>query len=216
MHHGRHDRGNALVVVVLVFAVLLPVFPAFSGAVSGTITGDGVTTRTGPGVEYEKVGRLHTGAHVTVLEEAEKWLKVIDPDGEEVWVFARWVEMAPQESEPEKMPPSDSEPEREEAPLPEGEPETAKTPDVEDQGEQESAPLQAETKQPVSEPETTTMVQETPAVEPPPLIEDEGGGVPWVWIGAGATAAGVLGYFLLSAEEETSDTGSLHIHVEFP
>jgi hypothetical protein len=59
-------------------------------------------------------------------------------------------------------------------------------------------------------------VQEASVVTPPPLIEEEGGRVPWILIGAGATAAGVLGYLILAGEDEEPNTGSLHIRVEFP
>lgn len=194
MPRGRHPRATQAAAVLLICTVvLLPLPKAFSGELIGIITGDGVTTRTGPGVEYEKVGRLHTGDQTTVLEERGKWLKIIDPDGREVWVFATWVELVPMEPEPEPEPLPKPEPELEEEPSPQPEPELT-----------------------AREPEPALTVQEAVAVEPPPLLEEKDRSVPWIWIGVGATAAGVLGYFALSGEEKRSDTGSLHVHVEFP
>jgi hypothetical protein len=194
-----------MAVVLIYSVVLLPLHKALSGELSGRITGDGVTTRTGPGVEYEKVDRLHTGAQVTVVEESGKWLKVIDPDGREVWVFARWVELLSSEPEPGAEPSSQQEPELEETPPLRLEPELEEPPAP----QPESEPKPRETR-------VASSVQESLAVEPPPLLEEKGGTVPWILIGAGATAAGVLGYLALSGEEKESDTGSLNFYVEFP
>jgi hypothetical protein len=172
MPHGKHPRATQGIASVLIgILALLPLRDCFSDELIGIITGDGVTTRAGPGVEYEKVGRLHTGDHTTVLEEREKWLKM-KPDEQP---------LLPHESESTEQPLAQPEP----------------------------GPVNREF-------EPTPAVQEALAVTPPPLVEEKGRSIPWIWIGAGVTAAGVLGYALLSGEEKASETGSVHIHVEFP
>jgi hypothetical protein len=182
MPRGRHPQATTAAAVFLICTLLgLPFYEALSEETVGIITGDGVTTRTGPGVDFEKVGRLHTGDQATIVEEHDKWLKILDPQGREVWVFARWVEIVPPE------------PGMEEQPDPQPEPKP---------NDDEIKP--------------TVAVQEASSVTPPPLIEEEGGHTPWIWIGAGAAAAGALGYFILAGEDEEPNTGSLHIRVEFP
>ncbi|MBN1424487.1 SH3 domain-containing protein [Candidatus Fermentibacteria bacterium] len=56
-----------------------------------------------------------------------------------------------------------------------------------------------------------------PSVLPsPPLVpETHKGGLPWLWIGAGAVATGVVTALVLSGGED-KDTGSLSFHVVFP
>ena len=194
MQRCNYPRTTQFLASVLAgILTLLPLGECLSDEQIGIITGDGVTTRAGPGVEYEKAGRLHTGDHVTVLEQYEKWLKIVDPDGRMVWVFASWVDVIPVEPKAQEQPPEEPELKPEEEPLP----------------LLESEPVQQRI-------EPAEVVQETLPVAPPPLVEEKGRSIPWIWIGAGATVAGALGYALLSTEETSSETGSLHIHVEFP
>jgi hypothetical protein len=57
---------------------------------------------------------------------------------------------------------------------------------------------------------------DTTVIAPPPLlVTKEGRSLPWLWIGAGIAAAGVIGALALSGGEETAN-GSLSFHVVFP
>jgi len=182
-------RGSAVARVLtalLCYSLLsLPPIPsAFAQISKGIVGGDGVTTRSGPGVEFDRVGRLQTGDDVMVLEESGKWLRVLDPKGSEVWVFAKWVDQIPLEPEVEEVTPG------------------------------ELAPVQISPAAVDSLDQAA--IEESLAVAPPPLIDKKERNVPWLWIGAGATVAGVVGLLALSGEEKKDDEGSLSFYIEFP
>jgi SH3-like domain-containing protein len=56
-------------------------------------TGD-VDIRSGPGTSNEALGVLHSGQKVTVLAEERGWYRFRKEDGEEGWVYRRWLEAA--------------------------------------------------------------------------------------------------------------------------
>jgi uncharacterized protein YgiM (DUF1202 family) len=56
-------------------------------------TGD-VYIRSGPGTSNEVLGVLHSGQTVTVLAEERGWYRFRKEDGEEGWVYRRWLEAA--------------------------------------------------------------------------------------------------------------------------
>lgn len=163
------------------FMLMFPLPRASAGTEMGLITGDGVNTRSGPGVEFDKVGRFQSGDRVTILDEADKWLKVRDEEGREVWVFARWVERLPVEPEPEPPKPV------------------------------RILPSPAD-----SLPVIMAEEQEIP-IEAPPLIDQKERRFPWLWIGAGAAAAGGVAILALSGDNGADETsGSLTFDIQFP
>jgi|GEM_PF-3376529 len=175
--------------LVICFTIFLgPSYRVFAQQINGIITGDGVTTRSGPGVEFDKIGRLKTGDRVTVLEEQGRWLRILDAEGREVWVFSRWVDQVVAEEEPEEK---ILEPAL--APKPEVEPETIDT-------------------------ETVTADEAEAFEQPPLITDDEKGGFPWLWVGLGAAAVGAVAVVAASGGDESAEetTGTLLFDIEFP
>lgn len=67
---------------------------------------------------------------------------------------------------------------------------------------------------------SVTTVETSPPAQPdsmppPPMVQAHRRHVPWLWIGAGVVAAGVVGALAFSGDEGAS-TGSLGFRVEFP
>jgi uncharacterized protein YraI len=171
----RSVQAHVLSAYLSIAVLAAPFLGLAEPARMGVITGDGVTMRAGPGVTSDKVGRLMTGDWVTILESAGEWYKILDPHGQPAWVFARWVDEVPMESQ---------------------------TPGA--------GPLSVTTVEaPEAAPSDT-------AAAPPPLIEHHQRHLPWLWIGAGTLAVGVVGALALSAGDDESSAGSLSFHVEFP
>jgi len=168
-------QARALSVYLSAAVLTAPLLSLAEPARMGVITGDGVTMREGPGVNFDKVGRLMTGEWVTILESTEDWHKILDPRGQVAWVFARWVDEVPMESQ-----------------------------------KPGAGPLSVTT---VESPDLAAIGDSTAV--PPPLIQQRERHLPWLWIGAGVLAAGVIGAVALSGGDEGS-TGSLNFHVEFP
>ena len=56
------------------------------------VTADVLNVRAGPGVQYERTGRLMSGAHVSGWHESGNWVLVTDAAGVAGWVSKTWVE----------------------------------------------------------------------------------------------------------------------------
>ncbi|MDF2564748.1 MAG: hypothetical protein K0Q53_1143 [Massilibacillus sp.] len=57
---------------------------------TGTLTGNGVNVRTGPGTDYPSVSKISKGSVVTIKEQAFGWYKVVLPDGNTTGWIASW------------------------------------------------------------------------------------------------------------------------------
>lgn len=57
---------------------------------TGTITGNQVNVRTGPGTNYPSIKKMQKGDVVTIKEQAFGWYKVVLPDGENTGWIASW------------------------------------------------------------------------------------------------------------------------------
>ncbi|MFS0780797.1 N-acetylmuramoyl-L-alanine amidase [Bacillus sp. 1P06AnD] len=64
-----------------------------------------INARSGPGTQYEKVGRVHKGDEFSILQEEQGWYKVKLDSGELVWIASWLTEKAEvQDKEEPKMP----------------------------------------------------------------------------------------------------------------
>jgi N-acetylmuramoyl-L-alanine amidase len=84
-----------------------PTAAAPGTAVTATLTAgvDGANVRTGPGTEYERIGRLEPGDTAVITGKYERWFQ-IDYNGTPAWV-ANWVvEATGAENVPEVEPPA--------------------------------------------------------------------------------------------------------------
>jgi len=79
-----------LLCIILGCAMLLP---NFALAASGSITGDMVNMRTGPGLSYPRIKYLYKGNPVTVNSEANGWISV-SHNGQEGYVYSDYVAIA--------------------------------------------------------------------------------------------------------------------------
>ena len=75
----------------LVFALLLSVLPAMSGA-EGTISANKLNVRVKPGTKYEVVARLDKGHKVNVLKHENEWYMIAAPPETRVFVARSFVE----------------------------------------------------------------------------------------------------------------------------
>lgn len=58
---------------------------------TGTVTGNNVNVRTGPGTNYPSVTKVNQGTVVTIKEQAFGWYKVVLPDGSTTGWIASWL-----------------------------------------------------------------------------------------------------------------------------
>ena len=186
MHFNAPFRFLSFVLCLMI--LLGPSYRVFAQDIQGVIIGDGVTTRSGPGVEYDKIGRLKAGDHVSIMEQQDKWLRIIDTEGREVWVFSRWVEQVDIEEEPEEIVP---------VPVQTREPEIA--------------PIDTEA-------ETTPADDADAVEQPPLIVQEEKGGFPWLWVGLGTAVVGAVAVVAASGGDDSADesTGTLVFDIEFP
>ena len=80
----------------LILAIAL-VLPGAAFAASGTITGDMVNLRTGPGLEYSRIQYLYRGNPVTVKGESNGWVSV-SYNGKDGYVYSDYVALSPSSS----------------------------------------------------------------------------------------------------------------------
>ena len=80
----------------LILAIAL-VLPGAAFAASGTITGDMVNLRTGPGLEYSRIQYLYRGTPVTVKGESNGWVSV-SYNGKDGYVYSDYVALSPSSS----------------------------------------------------------------------------------------------------------------------
>jgi hypothetical protein len=75
-----------------VLATSTPV-PPMSTPITATVEAEALNVRTGPGVEYDRIGvvRKGDGLDVVARTPAGDWLKVIAPDGTEGWVAVAYI-----------------------------------------------------------------------------------------------------------------------------
>lgn len=61
--------------------------------ITATVEAEALNMRTGPGVEYDRIGVVRGGDVLNIMARtpAADWLKVIGPDGTEGWVAAAYV-----------------------------------------------------------------------------------------------------------------------------
>ena len=57
------------------------------------VTADALNVRAGPGVQYERTGRLMSGAHVNGWHQAGNWVLVTSGDVAG-WCSKKWVEVS--------------------------------------------------------------------------------------------------------------------------
>ena len=57
---------------------------------TGTLTGNGVNVRTGPGTDYPSASKINKGTVVTIKEQAFGWYKIVLPDGNTTGWIASW------------------------------------------------------------------------------------------------------------------------------
>ncbi|RDY71942.1 hypothetical protein DXT76_04370 [Halobacillus trueperi] len=78
---------------IIFFIFILGVLTIFETppvyAVKAVIQVDHLNVRTGPGTNYDRIGKVHTGETYTILEEKDNWLK-INRSGKDGWV-AKWL-----------------------------------------------------------------------------------------------------------------------------
>jgi hypothetical protein len=60
---------------------------------TGTLTGNSVNVRTGPGTDYPSIRKVNKGTVVTIKEQAFGWYKVIVPGGETGWLASWFVSL---------------------------------------------------------------------------------------------------------------------------
>ena len=98
----------------LTFPTATPVPPTLA-PINATVKAEALNMRTGPGVEYDRIGVVREGDVLDVVARtpAGDWLKVRGPDGTEGWVAAGYVtlDIAPGEvPEAAEIPPPPSPP----------------------------------------------------------------------------------------------------------
>lgn len=71
--------------------------PAGPGPVSsqqaGTVTGDVVNVRTGPGTEYSRLSQVTAGSVLAVLAENDGWYQVAVPGGGKGWITGEFLDL---------------------------------------------------------------------------------------------------------------------------
>jgi N-acetylmuramoyl-L-alanine amidase len=84
--------GNVLKKGLLLFIIILGAFATYQTAPVAAdeivIQVDHLNVRTGPGITYERVGKVHNNETYTILEEKEDWLK-IQRNSKDGWVAKR-------------------------------------------------------------------------------------------------------------------------------
>lgn len=58
---------------------------------TAVVTGNGVRVRSGPGVNFKKIGEVNKGDIITVLSETEKWV-FADTNGVQGYIYSQYVE----------------------------------------------------------------------------------------------------------------------------
>lgn len=59
---------------------------------TGTVTGDHVNVRSGPGLDYAPFTQVNKGTVVTLLDKQVEWFKVRLPDNREGWINAKYIQ----------------------------------------------------------------------------------------------------------------------------
>ncbi len=62
-----------------------------SEKIQGTVTGNQVNVRGGPGRKYKSIGKVDSGTSLTVLGKEGDWYEVVPPEGTSVWIFGAYV-----------------------------------------------------------------------------------------------------------------------------
>ncbi|MCL4424491.1 MAG: DUF3794 domain-containing protein [Firmicutes bacterium] len=79
-------------VEVVTDVVMGAVYPPPPPPCTGTITGDSVNVRSGPGMDYAPFTQVNKGTVVTLLDKQGEWFKVRLPDQREGWINARYIQ----------------------------------------------------------------------------------------------------------------------------